>query len=344
MLQIHDLQIGYAGNTLARLPQTHIGAGEFVCLLGRNGQGKSTLLRTLGGFLPSLAGEARLRGRPVQTLRGAERARRIAVVLTDRPQLGALGVTELVEMGRQPYTGWAGALTDDDRRIANQALILVEGQHLAHRLVDSLSDGERQRVMIARALAQQPELMLLDEITAFLDLPSRVTIIDTLRRIARDQGMAILLSSHDLELSLQTADRLWLLPGGGRFVDGVPEDVALSGEIGRAFDAANLSFSPATGRFEMQVGQGRRILLDAHCPQATWLARALRRVGHVVCQRGDMDDMRDADHVVTHAHDGWRVDGIAAGAGIGDTLAFLRHPPGPAEATDDHGRRQTASP
>ncbi|MHC9084671.1 ABC transporter ATP-binding protein [Luteimonas sp. RIT-PG2_3] len=324
MLQIQDLQIGYAGNALARLPQTHVGAGEFICLLGRNGQGKSTLLRTLGGFLAPLAGEARLGGRPVQALRGAERARRIAVVLTDRPQLGALGVTELVEMGRHPYTGWAGRLDDDDRRIASQALALVEGLHLAHRLVDSLSDGERQRAMIARALAQQPELMLLDEITAFLDLPSRVTIIDTLRRIAREQGMAIVLSSHDLELSLQTADRLWLLPGGGRFIDGVPEDVALSGEIGRAFDAANLTFSPATGRFEMPAGQGRHILLDAQCPKAPWLARALRRVGHVVCERGEVDDRQGVDHVVTHVHGDWHVDGVAAGAGIGDALAWLR--------------------
>jgi|GEM_PF-4156338 len=194
MLALRGLTIGYGTHALAQLPDIDVRAGDFVCVLGRNGQGKSTLLRTLGGFLAPVAGTVALDGTPLRALSPIERARRVAVVLTERPQLGALDVLELVEMGRQPHTGWVGVLSAEDRRIAVDALERVGGGHLAGRAVDSLSDGERQRVMIARALAQQPRLLLLDEITAFLDLPSRVTIIDLLRRIAREQGVAIVLS------------------------------------------------------------------------------------------------------------------------------------------------------
>jgi iron complex transport system ATP-binding protein len=319
MLVLNDLSIGYRHKTLATLPQTTVGAGEFVCLLGRNGQGKSTLLRTLGGFLTPVSGEVSLHGTPVRALRGLARARRIAVVLTERPQVGALGVMELVEMGRQPYTGWAGALTDEDRRIAAAALQQVGGGHLADRTVDSLSDGERQRVMIARALAQQPDLMLLDEITAFLDLPSRVTIIDMLRRIAAEQGMAIILSSHDLELSLQTADRLWLLPGQGRFVDGAPEDVALSGAIGDAFDQQNLVFSLRSGRFESSVIASRSVHVEGDDVATNWLMRSLRRRGY-----GLATDPANADHRIAAPSPGrWQVDGQGEAATIAETLKLL---------------------
>lgn len=319
MLALNDLRIGYHHKTLVTLPPTTVDAGEFVCLLGRNGQGKSTLLRTLGGFLTPVAGEVLLHGTPVRALRGVARARRIAVVLTERPQVGGLGVTDLVEMGRQPYTGWAGVLTDEDRRIAASALEQVGGAHLASRTVDSLSDGERQRVMIARALAQQPDLMLLDEITAFLDLPSRVTIIDMLRRIAAEQGMAIILSSHDLELSLQTADRLWLLPGQGRFVDGAPEDVALSGAVGDAFDQENLAFSLRSGRFESSVIANRSIYVEGDDVATTWLTRSLRRRGYRLAI-----DPAEADHCITAISPGrWSVGGQREGDSIADVLKLL---------------------
>ena len=319
MLALNDLRIGYHHKTLVTLPPTIVDAGEFVCLLGRNGQGKSTLLRTLGGFLTPVAGEVLLHGTPVRALRGVARARRIAVVLTERPQVGGLGVTDLVEMGRQPYTGWAGVLTDEDRRSAASALEQVGGAHLASRTVDSLSDGERQRVMIARALAQQPDLMLLDEITAFLDLPSRVTIIDMLRRIAAEQGMAIILSSHDLELSLQTADRLWLLPGQGRFVDGTPEDVALSGAVGDAFDQENLVFSLESGRFENSVIASRSIYVEGDDVATTWLTRSLRRRGYRLAI-----DRSEADHYIASISPGrWSVGGQQEGDSIADVLKLL---------------------
>lgn len=319
MLALHDLRIGYGRKALATLPPTTVEAGEFVCLLGRNGQGKSTLLRTLGGLLPPIAGEVMLRGTPVRALHGVARARRIAVVLTERPQVGALGVMDLIEMGRQPYTGWTGILSEEDRSIAIEALEQVGGAHLAARTVDSLSDGERQRVMIARALAQQPDLMLLDEITAFLDLPSRVTIIDMLRRIAAEKGMAIILSSHDLELSLQTADRLWLLPGQGRFVDGAPEDVALSGAIGEAFDQENLAFSLTSGRFESSAAANHSVYIEGHDVATAWLVRSLRRRGYCLAA-----DPANANHrVVSVAPGRWRIGGQREADTIAGILELL---------------------
>ncbi|HBI20564.1 MULTISPECIES: ABC transporter ATP-binding protein [unclassified Brevundimonas] len=304
MYAIDALRIGYGRNVLSTLERVVVEPGEFICLLGRNGQGKSTLLRTLAGFIPAVDGEVRLDGRPVRQWPAAERARKVAVVLTDRPQVGALRVHELVEMGRQPYTGWTGALSHEDREICESALKQVEGEHLRDRFVDSLSDGERQRVMIARALAQRPQVMLLDEITAFLDLPSRVTITATLRRIARETGVSIILSSHDLELSLNAADRIWLLPGEGRFIDGAPEDVALSGAIGEAFDQANLAFSLTSGRFETRGSARGTAFIDAEGAASIWLQRAVERIGfaRVASERG-------AAVVIRRAADGFVFDG-----------------------------------
>ena len=319
MLALRGLAIGYGTHALAQLPDIDVRAGDFVCVLGRNGQGKSTLLRTLGGFLAPVAGTVALDGVALRALSPIERARRVAVVLTERPQVGALDVLELVEMGRQPHTGWVGVLSVEDRRIAADALDRVGGGHLARRAVDSLSDGERQRVMIARALAQQPRLLLLDEITAFLDLPSRVTIIDLLRRIAREQGVAIVLSSHDLELSLETADRLWLLPGNGRFIEGTPEDVALSGAIGDAFDQHNLRFSLTSGRFETPVGSGVAVHVAATGREAMWLSRALRRRGFAIA------DAAHAVHCITRTETDWRIDDGRPLVSIGEVLGALTH-------------------
>ena len=274
----------------------------------------------MAGFIPPVTGDVLLHGTPVRSLRGAERARRIAVVLTERPQVGALRVSELVEMGRQPHTGWTGTLAKDDRRIAAESLELASGGHLANRFVDSLSDGERQRVMIARALAQQPEVMLLDEITAFLDLPSRVTITDTLRSIARERGVAVILSSHDLELSLHTADRLWLLPGRGCFVDGVPEDVVLSGAIGEAFNQKNLIFSLASGRFESVRTSDRAIHVEGQDVASEWLRRALARIGYAQAK-----DASEATHRIAAATPGaWCVDDGALAGSVAEVIALLQ--------------------
>ncbi len=253
MLVLEGLTVGYRGARGAVLADLSLGIapGDFICVLGRNGAGKSTLMRTLAGLQAPLAGRVLLDGDEVATLAAASRARAIAVVLTERVSSPGLMVDDVIALGRQPFTGWQGHLSRDDLAQARQAAARVGADAFSGRLFDSLSDGERQRVMIARAVAQASRLMVLDEITAFLDLPGRVEMMTLLRRHARATRTAVLLSSHDLDLSLQLADRIWLLDGeGGLEVDDASGLVA-SGAIARAFDTDEVAFSSERGRFEL---------------------------------------------------------------------------------------------
>lgn len=256
MLRLDSLTVGYGQPRGAVLSDLAIAeaAGAFICVLGRNGAGKSTLMRTIAGLQAPLDGHVSLDGHTVARMGAAERARRIAVVLTERDAAAGMTVEDVVALGRQPFTGWDGRLSDSDRSMVAQALSIAGAEPFARRPFASLSDGERQRVMIARAIAQTPKLMVLDEITAFLDLPGRVEIMTLLRRHARQSGAVVLLSSHDLDLSLQLADRIWLLDGKGGLAIGTADDLVKDGAIGRAFDSADVCFSAEKGRFEL-VGQ-----------------------------------------------------------------------------------------
>lgn len=253
MLRIEALNIGYSGprgSVLSGLSMDIV-AGGFVCVLGRNGAGKSTLMRTLAGLQPALAGHIFLQDADIAQMIAAERARRLAVVLTESIGSPGLTVDDVVGFGRVPFTGLGGMLRAEDHQIIANALALAGASVFSGRFFDDLSDGERQRVMIARAIAQQPQLMLLDEITAFLDLPGRVEVMSLLRRHARESGSIVLLSSHDLDLSLQLADQIWLLEGEGNLRVGSPDELVAQGAIGRAFDMEEVVFSAERGRFEL---------------------------------------------------------------------------------------------
>lgn len=253
MLKLASLRVGYPGRRGAVLGDVSliVEPGAFVCVLGRNGAGKSTLMRTIAGLQAPLGGAAFLDDAEIHRLAGPERARRIAVVLTERQNSPGLTVDDVVGMGRQPFTGWRGNLTAEDRGIARQSLRCVGAAQFEGRLFDDLSDGERQRVMIARALAQAPSLLVLDEITAFLDLMGRVEIMSFLRKRAKHSGAIVILSSHDLELSLQFADVVWLLGGNASLEVGTPDELIASGAVGRAFDTAAVQFSTVHRRFEL---------------------------------------------------------------------------------------------
>ncbi len=216
---ISNLSIGYKGKVVERGLSAEVRCGELTCLLGTNGTGKSTMLRTLAGLQPALSGEVCLRAegdqmQQVEAFSKQELARWVSVVLTEQPDVKQLSVAEMVGMGRMPYTGFFGSLSDDDRRIVAESLEATGMGAFAERYFDALSDGERQKVMIAKALAQQTPIILLDEPTAFLDYPSKVEMMKMLRRLANEMNKTILLSTHDLELALQHADRLLLLGQG----------------------------------------------------------------------------------------------------------------------------------
>jgi iron complex transport system ATP-binding protein len=214
-----------------------VDTGALVAVLGANGSGKSTLLRTIAGLQPPIAGSLELCGRAVQSLTVEDRARLVGVVLTDRAPLPALTVRQVVEWGRYPHVGWAGRLSAADHAVVDSALEAADARGLAARLCDSLSDGEFQRVHLARALAQQPEVLVLDEPTAFLDLPSRLALMATLRRIA-DEGRTVILATHELDAALDAASDVWLVTRDRHVQSGSPSSLRASGEIDRAFGMA----------------------------------------------------------------------------------------------------------
>ena len=219
-VELNDLSIGYRSKQGVRVVAEGLTAqlqrGQLTCLLGENGIGKSTLLRTLAAFQPKLSGSIMIGGRELESYSERELARTIGIVLTEKPDVQQMTVMELVEMGRAPYTGFWGRLNEDDRKACHEAIALIGIEPLKDRMVQTLSDGERQKVMIAKALAQQTPVIFLDEPTAFLDYPSKVDMLLLLRRISREAQKTIFLSTHDLELALQVADTIWLMDKSGK--------------------------------------------------------------------------------------------------------------------------------
>lgn len=208
-ITLEQLSVGYKGfSPVVTGINVEIKSGELTCLIGPNGIGKSTLLKTLTGFLPKLGGRLLLDGRDIDLLSQHERAKYISIVLTYKTDVQNLSVAEMVGMGRMPYTGFWGKLNADDREIVAEAINMVGINHLKDRMVQTLSDGERQKVMIAKALAQQTPIILLDEPTSFLDFPSKVEMLQLLHRLAKETDKVVFLSTHDLELALRIADRL----------------------------------------------------------------------------------------------------------------------------------------
>lgn len=218
---LKNLSIGYTqkGNekVVAQGLNAAINSGELTCLLGCNGVGKSTLLRTLSAFQPALGGDILLNADQTSELSSLtsftdkQLSRMIGIVLTEKPDVRNMTIEDLVGMGRSPYTGFWGTLTANDKQIVADAIRMVGIEPLRGRMIHTLSDGERQKAMIAKALAQQTPIIYLDEPTAFLDYPSKVEMMQLLRRLAHEEQKTIFLSTHDVELALQLADCLWLM-------------------------------------------------------------------------------------------------------------------------------------
>jgi iron complex transport system ATP-binding protein len=255
-IELKQLSIGYPGKprpkVVARGLNAPLYGGELTCLVGVNGAGKSTLLRTLAGFQSPLGGEVRLDGRSLSDFSQKELSRTTGVVLTEKVAVRDLPVRELAGMGRSPYTGFWGRLNRRDRAIVDDALRQAGIFDLAERLVDTLSDGERQKVLIAKVLAQQTPVILLDEPTAFLDFPSRVEMLLLLRNLSRETGKILLFSTHDLELAWQIADRCWMLDRTDGLTVGTPRELAANGSLERLFPCKSLVFDRQTGSFRIR--------------------------------------------------------------------------------------------
>ena len=243
----HDLAVGYRnGKTAVTLLQglnLSLEKGKLVALLGQNGAGKSTLLRALTCDERPISGTIKVNGRSLADMSQKDRSRLIGLVSTERIQAGALTVTELVGLGRQPHTGFLGRLDDEDHEIVRQSMEDAGIIGKANEYMASLSDGERQKAMIARALAQQTPIIILDEPTAFLDVASRIETMRLLQTLAHDRGKAVLLSSHDISQSLMLADELWLITTDRQVITGSTDELVASGAMDRLFDNRSIHFN-----------------------------------------------------------------------------------------------------
>ena len=241
MIELRDLTVGYGTKAvLSDINQT-LSAGQMVCLLGANGVGKSTVLRTLAGFLPPLSGNVLLEGRDLLSLSLSERSQAVSIVLTERVDVPYMKVIDLVGMGRSPYTGFFGTLTEEDRAIVGEAIEMVGIGNLAQRTVDTLSDGERQKAMIAKALAQQTPVILLDEPTAFLDFHAKVSTLRLMLRLARETNKTILLSTHDVEMAIQLSNVLWIVQDG-KIQAGTTESLTKDGILQSFLQADGITY------------------------------------------------------------------------------------------------------
>ena len=214
MIELQHLTVGYGKKAILSDINQTIESGQLVCLLGANGVGKSTILRTIAGFQPPLCGTILLNEQDMSSFSTAQRSKAISVVLTERIEVPCMNVVDLVGMGRSPYTGFFGTLTKEDKNIIYEAIDMVGISHLATRTFDTLSDGERQKVLLAKALAQQTPVILLDEPTAFLDFHAKVSTLRLLLRLAHETNKTILLSTHDVEMAIQLSDALWIVQNG----------------------------------------------------------------------------------------------------------------------------------
>lgn len=230
MIELKNLTTGYGEHIVARNINSIIPEGNLISLLGPNGVGKSTLLRTLCAFQPAISGDIIINGTSLQELTQAQLSRIISVVLTERLDVRAMTVHNLVSLGRSPYTGFWGRLDEEDERQVRQAINQVGISELYEREIGTLSDGELQKAMIAKALAQQTPIILLDEPTAFLDFPSKVEMMRMLHRLAHEMNKTIFLSTHDVEMALQLSDQLWLMTAEGVH-SGTPDELTADGSL-----------------------------------------------------------------------------------------------------------------
>ncbi len=283
ILAVNNLDIGYTnrGNkayVLQRLTMDLI-KGELVCLVGHNGIGNYTLLRTLSGVQATLGGEVKILGKDIREMSSMDLAKTLSLVLTDRVMVGNLSVYELVALGRHPYTNWYGHLAEEDHQKIEEAIKLTRIDYIRNRRVHELSDGQRQKVLIARALSQDGDIIILDEPTAHLDLNNKISIMKLLHELAEKTDKAILFASHELEITIQIADKLWIVGCDEPIVSGSPEDLILNKKFDMLLFEEDLIFDRTSGKFGILKPFKTKVSLTGSGEARFWTENALKRLG-----------------------------------------------------------------
>jgi iron complex transport system ATP-binding protein len=283
IIKIKSLSIGYAEGGRSRKTifsdlNLSCKRGEIIGLIGKNGSGKSTLLKTLAGLLKPLEGNVFINDLSIMKFTRRELARQVSFVSTEVPVIPNLSVTELVSLGRYPYTGWTGRLSQEDICQVNTSIDQVDVRNLSGKPVSEISDGERQRAMIARALAQDTDVMILDEPTAFLDLPNRYEILRLLNHLAATKGKTILFSTHDLGIALHETDKIWLFTNEN-IIPGAPEDLIINKGFFKLFENSSLRFDLAKGEIQPERNFVKKMGIRGKGIVRFWSVHALARLG-----------------------------------------------------------------
>lgn len=282
IITTENLSIGYSEKGGKKIIKKDINLnalhGELVALIGGNGVGKSTLLRTLAGFQPFLSGNVLVKGKDLSNYREKELASLLSFVSTEIIRVSNLSVFDLVALGRYPHTNWSGRLNEEDRQKVEEALEMVGLQGYENRMINYISDGERQKTMIARTLAQDTDIILLDEPTAFLDLSNKYEIVHILHRLAGERGKTILFSTHDLTTAIAECDRIWLMLEE-EVKEGSPEDLILDGSFSSLFHKKNLYFDTEKGDYRIIKEPGQKAIVKGEGIHQKWTVKALERNG-----------------------------------------------------------------
>ena len=292
IISISDLYVGYRKGreniSLLEGINVHIHKGELIAILGRNGTGKSTLLRTICGLQEPISGKIIIQGIPIRDLSLIERAKKVSFVSTEPIHVSHMRIVDLVALGRAPYTGWMGKLTVQDQKIISEAISATGLSEKQDAYIDELSDGERQRAMIARALSQDTDIIYLDEPTAFLDVINRYDIFRLLHTLTRQKEKTIIFSTHDLQIALSESDRILLLENKC-IVHGAPEDLLLSNEIMILFDSEHLEFNRENASLSLKKKLTNEIGIEGtDSPELTFTMKALERLGFRVFHNKNM--------------------------------------------------------
>ena len=283
LIHTQALHIGYSDSRVLQSDlNLAVRPGEIVSLMGQNGVGKTTFLKTIHGLLPPVSGAIWLGDKPLQKLSRLEIAQQCALVLTEKPPGLHLSVMELIAMGRHPYSNWLGLLSTADKQAIEKAISQTRIEYIAEKKLGELSDGQLQKVMIARALAQETDLIILDEPVAHLDLNNKIEVMFLLREIA-DQGVGILISTHDIQVTTQLSDQLWLFGFSGSAQTGLPEDLILNGEFEKILYLQHHRYDLIHHRIRQSTA-GPVIQLEGEEAITYWTEQALKRAGFQVGQ------------------------------------------------------------
>jgi iron complex transport system ATP-binding protein len=288
IIGLQNLVVGYHRKRQAvsvmSFPEIHVEKGDFIAIAGPNGIGKSTFIKTLMQLIPKISGNVLLYGKPASSYSRTHLASMISYVSTEVIHNQQMTIRDLVTFGRYPYTNWFGKIEKEDLTIVDNAISMLELEHLAARNIDEVSDGERQKAMIARALAQQTDIVILDEPTAFLDLPHKYEIVNLLGKLSREFHKTIIFTTHDLGIAIREVDKLWILSNEG-FFHGTPEDLILNGTISRTFNTPKVAFDNRKGEFTIKKTYKPLFHITGKASVVHWTRNAIEKDGFTVADK-----------------------------------------------------------